>query len=219
MELVQQKWNEILEAVQKEYQIQDISYKTWIKPLKIDHIENNTIYILTQEDSDLGINFIRKKYEKPLLVTIAEITGQEYNLEFLVIGAATQTAQQEVKVNKSSNLNPKYTFDSFVVGNNNKFAHRAALAVAETPGKAYNPLYIYGGPGLGKTHLMHAIGNYILQENPEKKVIYVTSEEFLNEVIESIRSTNNTTAMTKFRNKYRKVDVLMIDDIQFIIGK
>ena len=83
MELVQQKWNEILEAVQKEYQIQDISYKTWIKPLKIDHIENNTIYILTQEDSDLGINFIRKKYEKPLLVTIAEITGQEYNLEFL----------------------------------------------------------------------------------------------------------------------------------------
>ena len=219
MELVQQKWNEILEAVQKEYQIQDISYKTWIKPLKIDHIEKNTIYILTQEDSDLGINFIRKKYEKPLLVTIAEITGQEYNLEFLVIGAATQTAQQEVKVNKSSNLNPKYTFDSFVVGNNNKFAHRAALAVAETPGKAYNPLYIYGGPGLGKTHLMHAIGNYILQENPEKKVIYVTSEEFLNEVIESIRSTNNTTAMTKFRNKYRKVDVLMIDDIQFIIGK
>lgn len=219
MELVQQKWNEILEAVQKEYQIQDISYKTWIKPLKIDHIENNTIYILTQEDSDLGINFIRKKYEKPLLVTIAEITGQEYNLEFLVIGAATQTAQEEVKVNKSSNLNPKYTFDSFVVGNNNKFAHRAALAVAETPGKAYNPLYIYGGPGLGKTHLMHAIGNYILQENPEKKVIYVTSEEFLNEVIESIRSTNNTTAMTKFRNKYRKVDVLMIDDIQFIIGK
>ncbi|WP_288156003.1 chromosomal replication initiator protein DnaA [uncultured Sharpea sp.] len=219
MELVQQKWNEILEAVQIEYQIQDISYKTWIKPLKIDHIENNTIYILTQEDSDLGINFIRKKYEKPLLVTIAEITGQEYNLEFLVIGAATQTAQQEVKVNKSSNLNPKYTFDSFVVGNNNKFAHRAALAVAETPGKAYNPLYIYGGPGLGKTHLMHAIGNYILQENPEKKVIYVTSEEFLNEVIESIRSTNNTTAMTKFRNKYRKVDVLMIDDIQFIIGK
>jgi chromosomal replication initiator protein len=219
MELVQQKWNEILEAVQKEYQIQDISYKTWIKPLKIDHIENNTIYILTQEDSDLGINFIRKKYEKPLLVTIAEITGQEYNLEFLVIGAATQTAKQEVKVNKSSNLNPKYTFDSFVVGNNNKFAHRAALAVAETPGKAYNPLYIYGGPGLGKTHLMHAIGNYILQENPEQKVIYVTSEEFLNEVIESIRSTNNTTAMTKFRNKYRKVDVLMIDDIQFIIGK
>ena len=91
--------------------------------------------------------------------------------------------------------------------------------MAETPGKAYNPLYIYGGPGLGKTHLMHAIGNYILQENPEKKVIYVTSEEFLNEVIESIRSTNNTTAMTKFRNKYRKVDVLMIDDIQFIIGK
>jgi chromosomal replication initiator protein len=119
----------------------------------------------------------------------------------------------------SSNLNEKYTFDTFVVGNNNRFAQSAALAVAETPGEGYNPLYIYGGPGLGKTHLMQAIGNFILQNNPDKKVLYVTSEEFLNEVIESIRSTNNTTSMGKFRDKYRKVDVLMIDDIQFIIGK
>lgn len=117
-----------------------------------------------------------------------------------------------------SNLNPNYTFDTFVVGNNNRFAHSASLAVAESPGEAYNPLYIYGGPGLGKTHLMHSIGHFIIDQNPDTKVLYVTSEEFTNEVIESIRN-GNSSAMTKFRDKYRTVDVLMIDDIQFIIGK
>ncbi|MDD6667320.1 MAG: chromosomal replication initiator protein DnaA [Lachnospiraceae bacterium] len=218
MELVEEKWEQILEAVKSEYQIPDISFKTWIRPLKIDHIEGNTLYILTQENDSLGINFLKRRYERLLKEAIATITGKEYNLEF-VLPSKTEAPQENIQVNNSSNLNPRYTFDSFVVGNNNKFAHRAALAVAETPGEAYNPLYIYGGPGLGKTHLMHAIGNYILKENPNKKVIYVTSEEFLNEVIESIRSTNNTSAMTKFRNKYRTVDVLMIDDIQFIIGK
>ena len=114
--------------------------------------------------------------------------------------------------------NYKYKFDTFVVGSNNKFAHSASLAVAETPGKAYNPLYLYGGPGLGKTHLMHSIGHFIMEENPNTKVLYVTSEEFTNEVIESIRS-GNAQAMTKLREKYRTVDVLMIDDVQFIIGK
>ncbi|MDD5866938.1 chromosomal replication initiator protein DnaA [Lachnospiraceae bacterium YH-ros2228] len=218
MELVEEKWDQILDAVKNEYQIPDISFKTWIRPLKIDHLDGDTIYILTQENDSLGINFLKRKYEKLLKESIATVTGKEYQLEFVLPGK-TETISETIKVNNSSNLNPRYTFESFVVGNNNKFAHRAALAVAETPGEAYNPLYIYGGPGLGKTHLMHAIGNYILKENPNKKVIYVTSEEFLNEVIESIRSTNNTSAMTKFRNKYRTVDVLMIDDIQFIIGK
>lgn len=218
MELVEEKWDKILDAVKNEYQIPDISFKTWIRPLKIDHLDGDTIYILTQENDSLGINFLKRKYEKLLKESIATVTGKEYQLEFVLPGK-TETISETIKVNNSSNLNPRYTFESFVVGNNNKFAHRAALAVAETPGEAYNPLYIYGGPGLGKTHLMHAIGNYILKENPNKKVIYVTSEEFLNEVIESIRSTNNTSAMTKFRNKYRTVDVLMIDDIQFIIGK
>ena len=111
-----------------------------------------------------------------------------------------------------------YKFDTFIVGNNNKFAHSACLAVAESPGNAYNPLFIYGGAGLGKTHLMHSIGHFILEQNPNMKVLYVTSESFTNEVIESIRS-GNATAMTKLREKYRTVDVLMIDDIQFIIGK
>ena len=118
----------------------------------------------------------------------------------------------------NSNLNPNYTFETFVVGNNNRFAQSAALAVAESPGETYNPLYIYGGPGLGKTHLMHSIGHFILDQNPDTKVIYVTSEEFTNEVIDSIRN-GNASSMSKFRDKYRKVDVLMIDDIQFIIGK
>ena len=116
------------------------------------------------------------------------------------------------------NLNPKYTFDTFVVGSNNKFAHAASLAVAESPGEIYNPLFLYGGVGLGKTHLMHSIAHFILQKNPSSRILYVTSEEFTNEVIEAIRNSNNT-AMTKFREKYRNIDVLLIDDVQFIIGK
>jgi chromosomal replication initiator protein len=119
---------------------------------------------------------------------------------------------------ENANLNSKYKFDTFVVGSNNKFAHSAALAVAESPGEAYNPLYIYGGAGLGKTHLMHSIGHFVLEQNNNMKVLYVTSEQFTNEVIESIRS-GNAAAMTKLRDKYRTVDVLLIDDVQFIIGK
>ena len=119
---------------------------------------------------------------------------------------------------ENSNLNPKYKFDTFVVGSSNKFAHSASLAVAESPGVTYNPLYLYGGAGLGKTHLMHSIGHFILEQNPNMKILYVTSEQFTNEVIESIRS-GNAAAMTNLREKYRTVDVLLIDDIQFIIGK
>ena len=218
MEIVQEKWDDILSTMKTEYDLSDVSYKTWVEPLHIYKIEGDTIYILPKDDAQpFTINYIKKKYEDLLKVTIADFTGKEYNLEFILPKSVETEVQTPVA--RNSGLNPKYTFDSFVVGNNNKFAQNAVLAVAETPGEAYNPLYIYGGPGLGKTHLMHAIGNYILTENPDKKVLYVTSEEFLNEVIESLRSTNNATAMTKFRNKYRAVDVLMIDDIQFIIGK
>ena len=218
MEIVQEKWDDILSTMKTEYDLSDVSYKTWVEPLHIYKIEGDTIYMIPKDDAQpFTINYIKKKYEDLLKVTIADFTGKEYNLEFILPKSVETEVQTPVA--RNSGLNPKYTFDSFVVGNNNKFAQNAALAVAETPGEAYNPLYIYGGPGLGKTHLMHAIGNYILTENPDKKVLYVTSEEFLNEVIESLRSTNNATAMTKFRNKYRAVDVLMIDDIQFIIGK
>mgnify|MGYP000370438088 CR=1 FL=1 len=130
--------------------------------------------------------------------------------------AARKRIQKFEDTNKL--FNPRLNFDNFVVGNNNKYAHAAALAVAESPAEAYNPLFIYGGSGLGKTHLMHSIAHFILSQQPDRKVIYVTSESFTNELIEAIRNGNNT-AMTKFREKYRNIDVLLIDDIQFIIGK
>ena len=117
-----------------------------------------------------------------------------------------------------SNLNPNYTFDTFVVGNNNRFAQSASLAVAESPGEIYNPLFLYGGVGLGKTHLMHSIAHFIQENHPGMKVLYVSSETFTNELIEAIRNGNNT-AMSRFREKYRSIDVLLIDDVQFIIGK
>ena len=226
MENIQSIWDKILLAVKDDYEIADVSFNTWLAPLKIVSVDGNDLTVMASDETDeMAINYISKKYEKPLVTKIADMTGKEYNIHFIL---ANEGPQVENHIDENllsnpnyvnSNLNEKYTFDTFVVGNNNRFAQNAALAVAETPGKNYNPLYIYGGPGLGKTHLMHAIGNYILQHNPEKKVVYVTSEEFLNEVIESIRSTNNTSSMSKFRDKYRKVDVLMIDDIQFIIGK
>ena len=174
----------------------------------------------------MGLSYISKKYYLPLKVAITEITGTEYEIKFILPEQAKSIASSPNKQKKpfyseaasKSNLNSNYTFDTFVVGSNNRFAHSASLAVAESPGEAYNPLYIYGGPGLGKTHLMHSIGHFILERNPDAKIICVTSEEFTNEVIESIRS-GNAAAMNKFREKYRTIDVLMIDDVQFIIGK
>lgn len=228
MNILEDKWDEILLSVKEEYEIADISFKTWLKPLEIFSVEGDTLYLLfpSEETDQISLNYISKKYSLPLKVAIAEFTGKEYELKFILPRDASVLKPENQKTNQpltqnhiKSNLNIKYTFDTFVVGNSNKFAHTAALAVAESPGESYNPLYIYGGPGLGKTHLMHSIGNFILNEHPEMKVLYVTSEEFTNEVIESIRNTNNTSSMSKLREKYRTVDVLMIDDIQFIIGK
>ena len=221
MEAIFEKWEQILQYVKEEHDISDISFETWLKPLKICTIKGNTLYIEVPLDS-MAVNYISKKYELPLRVSITEMTGVEYHLEFILEDKAKELKSAQAKkpsaLPERSNLNPSYTFDTFVVGSNNRFAQSASLAVAESPGESYNPLYIYGGPGLGKTHLMHSIGNFILDQNPELRVLYVTSEEFTNEVIESIR-TGNATAMTKLREKYRTVDVLMIDDIQFIIGK
>ena len=224
MDKIIEKWDEILNTVKQEYEISDVSFDTWIRPLEIFAIEGNTLYILVPSEQ-MALSYISKKYLAPLRVAIVEITEIEYEIKFILPEEA-RTLKLNTKPAKAtpavtadeSNLNPNYTFDTFVVGNNNRFAHSASLAVAESPGEAYNPLYIYGGPGLGKTHLMHSIGHFILNQNPNAKVIYVTSEEFTNEVIESIRN-GNASSMTKFRDKYRKVDVLMIDDIQFIIGK
>ncbi len=224
MDLILDKWDKILLTVKEEHDITDISFDTWIKPLEVFGVEDNTLYILVPTEQ-MALNYISKKYYLPLKVAIAEITGIEYEIQFILPEKANslKKASKENKkvtsdVADKSNLNPNYTFETFVVGSNNRFAQSASLAVAESPGEAYNPLYIYGGPGLGKTHLMHSIGHFILKENPNAKVLYVTSEEFTNEVIESIRS-GNASAMNKLREKYRTIDVLMIDDVQFIIGK
>lgn len=226
MEKVIEKWEEIINTVKKEHELSEVSFDTWIRPLEVYGIDGNKLYILVPSEQ-MGLSYISKKYYLPLKVAIAEITGTEYDIEFIlpdqadslsIKGSNNKSKKQPSAKADRSNLNPNYTFDTFVVGNNNRFAHSASLAVAESPGEAYNPLYIYGGPGLGKTHLMHSIGHFILDQKPDTKVIYVTSEEFTNEVIESIRN-GNASSMTKFRDKYRTVDVLMIDDIQFIIGK
>ena len=227
MDLILDKWDEILQTVKTEHDITDISFETWIKPLEVYGVEGNTLYILVPS-VQMTLNYISKKYYLPLKVAITEITGIEYEIKFILPDQAA-TLKSTFNNNKEkkkfsteaaekSNLNPNYTFETFVVGSNNRFAHSAALAVAESPGEAYNPLYIYGGPGLGKTHLMHSIGHFILKNNPDTKVLYVTSEDFTNEVIESIRS-GDASAMNKLREKYRTIDVLMVDDVQFIIGK
>lgn len=226
MEAILEKWPQILQTVKEEHEISQISFDTWLKPLEVCAVNDNKLYILVPSEQ-LGLNYITKKYELPLKVAITEMTGMEYELVFVLpeqaktLRSSAASKKQQTPVSElanRSNLNPSYTFDTFVVGSNNRFAQSASLAVAESPGEAYNPLYIYGGPGLGKTHLMHSIGHFILEQNPNARVLYVTSEEFTNEVIESIR-TGNATAMTKLREKYRTVDVLMIDDVQFIIGK
>ena len=223
MEKIIEKWDQILNTVKKEHEISDISFDTWMRPLEVYAIEDNTLYILAPFEQ-MALSYIQKKYYLPLKVAIGEVIGEEYDIQFILPEHAKslnikKPAKKVASLNGSnSNLNPNYTFETFVVGNNNRFAQSASLAVAESPGETYNPLYIYGGPGLGKTHLMHSIGHFILDQNPNSKVIYVTSEQFTNEVIESIRN-GNASSMTKFRDKYRTVDVLMIDDIQFIIGK
>lgn len=223
MEKVIEKWNDILNTVKIEHDISDISFETWMRPLDVYAVEGSVLYILAPFEP-MALNYISKKYYLPLKVAIGEILGTEYEIKFVLPEDAKSLSikKQAKKVSSlngsNSNLNPNYTFETFVVGGNNRFAQSAALAVAESPGETYNPLYIYGGPGLGKTHLMHSIGHFILDQNPDTKVIYVTSEQFTNEVIDSIRN-GNASSMSKFRDKYRTVDVLMIDDIQFIIGK
>ena len=232
MDKIIEKWDEILQTVKTEHELSDVSFDTWLKPLKIYSVQNNKVYILVSEDQQVALGYISKKYYLPLKVVITELTGIDYELEFILpeqtssIPSNNASIKKEATANKAavslnaekSNLNPNYTFETFVVGNNNRFAQSASLAVAESPGEAYNPLYIYGGPGLGKTHLMHSIGHFILERNPNAKVLYVTSEEFTNEVIDSIRN-GNASAMTKLRDIYRTIDVLMVDDVQFIIGK
>jgi len=223
---IKENWNQIKENIRIEYDLSNVSFSTWVEPLKFHKVDGNEVIIIIPLDQAHAINYISSKYKNFFQVMISEMMNKTFSVSFVLEKDIDNGSEANDKPKKNvynllyenANLHPKYKFDTFVVGSNNKFAHSAALAVAESPGNAYNPLYIYGGAGLGKTHLMHSIGHFILEQNPSTKVLYVTSEQFTNEVIESIRSGNAAT-MTKLREKYRTVDVLMIDDIQFIIGK
>ena len=227
MNIVEENWDEILNKMKVEYCSSNISYNTWIAPLTVYEVDETTVYILVRLKASL--EHIEEKYLLPFKVCIAEITGKEYEVSFVtedqtVVHQKEQDTVQKKKANvlfEKANLNPKYTFDTFVVGNNNRFAHAASLAVAESPGEIYNPLFIYGGAGLGKTHLMHSIAHFIIENEPNKHVLYVTSETFTNELIDALKigKNGNELSMTTFREKYRNNDVLLIDDIQFIIGK
>ena len=223
MDFIKENWDLIKETLRTEYDLSDISYKTWVKPLTFHSVKDDVVTIMIPSDQAHALKYISSKYKSYFQVTISEMMAHTYDISFILesdVNDEMMTPPGAVyNINyENAHLNPKYRFDTFVVGNNNKFAHSASLAVAESPGEAYNPLYLYGGAGLGKTHLMHSIGHFILDQNPDKKVLYVTSEQFTNEVIESIRS-GNAAKMNKFREKYRTVDVLLIDDVQFIIGK
>ena len=201
-----------------------ISYTTWIKNLEIDSVVDNKITLIAL--SDMQKDALETRFYDLICNTFNFITNKTCDIK--IIEKTENTEDKEpaenpgIDITTTENysntfLNPKYTFDNFVIGNNNKFAQAAAFAVSETPATTYNPLYIYGGVGLGKTHLMHAIGNRILQKHPETKILYVTSEKFINELVNSIKDANYKNEL--FRNKYRNIDVLLVDDIQFIAGK
>ena len=219
-------WDSVLEIIKEN--TTPISFETWFKPLKIRKIDNSLNIVYIEVNSDKGKDFIISTIKNRYLTYLQNAFKTVLNDEYRVVLKDSDTYDEEeeknnpVKVtppkkglNKQKIFNPKFNFDNFVVGGSNKYAHAAALAVAESPSEAYNPLFIYGGSGLGKTHLMHAIGIYLLEKNPNLNVLYVSSEMFTNELIRALGEQK----MNEFKSKYRKADVLLIDDIQFIEGK
>ncbi|MBQ2411959.1 MAG: chromosomal replication initiator protein DnaA, partial [Anaerotignum sp.] len=216
MEL-KQIWEEALKIIKEE--TSPVSYETWIEPVIPCGIDGNQIIL--QVENNFFKEMLEKRYLTFIRNAIKFVTKNEYDI-VLLTEEEQKTGLQKIDLSSEKkksmadrNLNPKYVFDSFVVGNSNRMAHAASLAVAEQPAHAYNPLYLYGNSGLGKTHLMHSIGHFVLDKTPDAKVLYVTSETFTNELINSIQNNK----MEEFRNKYRKIDLLMIDDIQFIAKK
>ncbi|MCD8117878.1 MAG: chromosomal replication initiator protein DnaA [Lachnospiraceae bacterium] len=222
-------WDVILDTLKQEFELTSVSFRTWIQPLKPCSLQGNELTV-TVPSQVQALKFIKKNYQAKLSYVVSEVMDEEIEVNFVLdtsVSAAEDSGQSNpAPVVQASleqrmleaNINSKYTFDTFVVGGNNNFAHAAALAVAESPAEIYNPLFIYGGVGLGKTHLMHSIARFILENNPDVKVLYTTSEAFTNELINIIRNQNQE-AIAAFRSKYRNIDVLLVDDIQFIIGK
>ncbi len=210
-------WNDVLKLIKVE--LTEVSFNTWLKTIKPVTIAENIVILAAP--NEFTKNILEGRYLNLIKNGIKQVTNTDYDIKFVIPGedinlnVGQSIVNNNMTTEQRAQLNPKYTFDTFVIGNSNRFAHAACLAVAEAPAQAYNPLFIYGGVGLGKTHLMHAIGHYILNQTPNAKVVYVSSEKFTNELINSIRDDKNN----EFRNKYRNVDILLIDDIQFIAGK
>ncbi|TWT26997.1 chromosomal replication initiator protein DnaA [Planomicrobium sp. CPCC 101110] len=222
MEHLDELWSSVLAQV--ETKISKPSFETWLKSTKLLSYKNDTVTI--SAPNSFARDWLENHYVHLITGILSDSTGDDLLIKFVVPkdqdmddfqlpAPRIKPGQDEHQEFLPGMLNPKYTFDTFVIGSGNRFAHAASLAVAEAPAKAYNPLFIYGGVGLGKTHLMHAIGHYVLEHNPDAKVVYLSSEKFTNEFINSIRDNQTVD----FRNKYRSVDILLIDDIQFLAGK
>ncbi|WP_410770087.1 chromosomal replication initiator protein DnaA [Fontibacillus sp. BL9] len=213
-------WQHILSIINTK--LSKPSFDTWFKATKIVSLSDRSIVI--SAPTTFAVEWLESRYTKLVATTVYEYLGKQVDVSFVIeessVPEQTQVYKEppapvQAEESVSNMLNPKYTFDTFVIGSGNRFAHAASLAVAEAPARAYNPLFLYGGVGLGKTHLMHAIGHYILEHSPSSKVVYISSEKFTNEFINSIRDNRAES----FRNKYRNIDILLIDDIQFIAGK
>ncbi|CAM3389093.1 MULTISPECIES: chromosomal replication initiator protein DnaA [Saccharibacillus] len=218
-----QLWQQILSIIQTK--LSKPSFDTWFKATEVIQLTQGALTV--SAPTTFAVEWLESRYTKLVAQVAFDVLGRSVTVKFVIEepGHEEELLQRQssppptpvqVSVEANTNmLNPKYTFDTFVIGSGNRFAHAASLAVAEAPAKAYNPLFLYGGVGLGKTHLMHAIGHYILQHNPSSRVVYISSEKFTNEFINSIRDNRGES----FRNKYRNIDILLIDDIQFIAGK
>ena len=221
MENIEELWAATLNNI--EQKISKPSFDTWLKNTEARTIDEETIII--DVPNEFARDWLEGHYTNLIREILYDLTGAELTVKFVIPNTEVVEPQEKKEVKKqtpqvteispSTMLNPKYTFETFVIGAGNRFAHAASLAVAEAPAKAYNPLFIYGGVGLGKTHLMHAIGHYVQETNPEANVLYLTSEKFTNEFINAIMDNK----ATDFRNIYRNVDVLLVDDIQFLAGK
>ncbi|TAN67622.1 chromosomal replication initiator protein DnaA [Paraclostridium sordellii 8483] len=212
-------WEKTLQLIKGE--LSPPSFNAFFKQIKPLQIQSNTLILLVPNDFTKGI--LEDRYLNLIESSVNQLSLKKHDIKFVLseddvrgLNKNHNIEEDDNKLKKNyPNLNPKYTFDTFVIGNSNRFAHAACVAVAEAPARAYNPLFLYGGVGLGKTHLMHAIGHHIMEQKKDPKVVYVSSEKFTNELINSIKDDRNE----EFRNKYRNVDVLLIDDIQFIAGK